>query len=82
MPAYCIQYLGEYGGRVKSYIQVDGQRQAYLRLLHLVLSIHLRDDFVHVGLQDHAAHHHLCQDVVDLGKMRYEVCFNMRTNIS
>lgn len=42
--------------------------QTYLRLLHLVLGIHLCDDFVHVGLQDHPTHHHLGQNVVDLRK--------------
>lgn len=39
---------------------------AHLRLLHLVLGVHLHDDFVHVGLQDHSAHHHLRQNLVDL----------------
>lgn len=38
----------------------------YLRLLHLVLGVHLCDDFIHVGLQDHPTHHHLRQNVVNL----------------
>ena len=42
------------------------KKVAYLRFLHLVLGVHLHDDLVHVGLQNHATHHHLCQDVVDL----------------
>lgn len=46
-------------------------RRTYLRLLHLVLGVHLCDDLVHVGLQDHPSHHHLCQDVVDLRNARH-----------
>lgn len=47
------------------------QGRAYLRLLHFVLSVHLCDYLIHVGLQDHAAHHHLCQNVVNLRNMRF-----------
>lgn len=65
MPAYCTRYL--------SHTYTGEAGQTYLRLLHLVLGIHLCDDFVHVGLQDHPTHHHLRQNVVDLRKTR---CFN------
>lgn len=52
---------------------IDTSRQTsgtYLRLLHLVLGVHLCDDLVHVGFQDHPSHHHLCQNVVHLRKTR------------
>lgn len=42
----------------------------HLRLLHLGLRFHLRDDFAHVGFQHHAAHHHLGQDVMNLRETR------------
>lgn len=69
MPAYGAPYNGsEYQrrGRVAPVTQRTRPAQAHLRLLHLVLGVHLRDDFIHVGLQHHSAHHHLCQNVVDL----------------
>ncbi|TNN64045.1 hypothetical protein EYF80_025768 [Liparis tanakae] len=37
-----------------------------LGLLHARLHLHLGYDLVHVGLQHHAPHHHLLQDVMDL----------------
>jgi len=37
-----------------------------LGLLHARLYLHLGYDLVHVGLQHHAPHHHLLQDVMDL----------------
>lgn len=65
MPAYCVPYLRE---RTKiKIVHTTGRRgPTYLRFLHLVLGIHLCDDFIHVGLQDHPSHHHFCQNVVDL----------------
>lgn len=64
MPAYCIRHLGVWRWNRVTYGRRT--RRTYLRLLHLVLGVHLCDDLVHVGLQDHPSHHHLCQDVVDL----------------
>lgn len=66
MPAYCVPYLREWT-KIKI-AHTTGRRggPTYLRFLHLVLGIHLCDDFIHVGFQDHPSHHHFCQNVVDL----------------
>lgn len=69
MPKYWTRHLGVWG----EYRVIRTSRQTrgtYLRLLHLVLGIHLCDDLVHVGFQDHPSHHHLCQDVVHLRKTK------------
>lgn len=69
MPKYWTRYLRVW----REYRVIHISRPTcgtYLRLLHLVLGIHLRDDLIHVGFQDHSPHHHLCQNVVHLGKTR------------
>lgn len=42
----------------------------HLRLLHAILHLHLCYNFIHVGLQHHASHHHLLEDVMDLQRQR------------
>lgn len=44
----------------------EPQHCTHLCLLQLALSLHLCHNLVHVGLQHHAAYHHLLQDVVNL----------------
>lgn len=44
----------------------ETQHCTHLCLLQLALGLHLCHNLVHVGLQHHAAYHHLLQDVVNL----------------
>lgn len=68
----CVLYTTPRSVEVESsHTYARRTRWTYLRLLHLDLGVHLCDDLVHVGLQDHPSHHHLCQDVVDLRNARH-----------